>query len=450
VNRLVMALAALSAAGSLFAGAAQAQEDAFTVGGVPIDATAENAAVAREQAIAAGTPRALRRLFQRLVLAEDMSRVPEISSGQATSMAIGFQVDNELRSATRYRGDLTVSFEPESVRRVLRNYGVPFVESAAPPTLVVPVYRVGGQASLFNANPWAEGWDEARYIGGFAPVVVPTGFGSRASMISPQAVASGDLDTLSLMADSYGVDRVLLAVAEPQGQTLNVDLTLVRMESEFDVNALTPSAPEEIPGGLRGDAAPAAETPDPFSQSRRPEPVSLGRIQVQASESQTPFQLAADRAHEVLSEEWKQQTVIRSQSRTDMQLTVLFDNIREWHSLRSSLSGSPFVTDVRLDALARDGAYMQLTYRGVREQLAADLLRRGVRLRSDFRMGEVAQSLSRAGGLDTLSAPAPGAFPSGAGASMPSQPPAAFGGVPADEVLRRDEPALSGDGPGDL
>jgi hypothetical protein len=389
----MLALLAILASLTVMAVPAQAQEDAFTVTGVPIDATAENAAVAREQAIAAGTPRALQRLMQRLVLAEDVGRIPQISASQATQLAVGFEVDSELRSATRYRAQLTVSFEPNGVRRLLRNYGVPFLESPAAPTLVVPVYIVGGRATLFTANPWFDGWDEARYLATFAPIVLPSGFGAQAGQVNADAVAAGDPEILASMAAAYGVDRVLVAAARPQGQTLTVDLTLLRLAEEFDANAVA----------------------DPESEVAGPQTVSLGSVSVSAGESQTPYVLAADRAHEALIEEWKERTVIRSQSRTEMRLTVLYDSIGEWHSLQNAINASPFVTDRRLDALSRDGALITLTYRGVREQLSADLQRRGVVLRMDPQMGDVALNASRAPslGFAPAGAVAPASTPAG-------------------------------------
>lgn len=386
---------ALIVAALLCAGPGQAQQDAFTVSGVPIDATAANATLAREQAIAAGTPRALRRLLQSLVPAEDRGNIPDVSVTQATGLAVGFSVDNELRSATRYRGDLTVSFDPAGVRRLLGNYSVPFVESAAPPTLVAPVYVVGGQPTLFNANPWADAWDISRYINGFAPVVLPESFGG--ALISPQAIAAVDLNAVSALASSYGVDRVLVAVAEPAGGALNVRLTLVRLGAEPNYNSA---------GG--GNSGAVAE--------------SLGAFTVAANEPQ-PFVAAADRAQDALENDWKERTVIRSQARTEMRLTVLYDGLGDWHRLRDAIGGSAFVTDVRLDAMSRGGAYMTVTYRGLREQLSADLLRRGVSLRSDTQLGDVAQDSRRAGaaGLTSVSGPGDGGLRAGA---------------PADTVLR--------------
>jgi hypothetical protein len=183
---------------------------------------------------------------------------------------------------------------------------------------------------------------------------------------------------------------------------------------------------------------------------------------VSAGESPQPFHLAADRAHEALANEWKQRTVIRSQSRTEMQITVLYNDLGEWHSLRNALGSSPFITDVRLDAMARDGAWMALTYRGLREQLLADLQRRGVALRTDSRLGDVALDAERAAatpGLAPLSATsgrtvsvAPAIQPEAAPVTGPAasvipeapQDTDVSAGMSADEILRRSA------APGDL
>src|SRR4051812_5730376 len=60
--------------------------EVFAVGPVPVDATAANAAAAREAARAEGQRKALRLLFERLTQASDWSRLPRLDGATVTNM----------------------------------------------------------------------------------------------------------------------------------------------------------------------------------------------------------------------------------------------------------------------------------------------------------------------------------------------------------------------------
>ena len=133
--------------------AAQA-DDPYTVTGVEIDATADNALQAQTAAMQQGQRAAARRLIERLTLAEDRVGTPLESAAFALDDAIiaemisGLQIRDEQRSGTRYLAKLDVGFHRRSVARVLENYGIPFVDSPARATLVLPVLDAGGDLVL--------------------------------------------------------------------------------------------------------------------------------------------------------------------------------------------------------------------------------------------------------------------------------------------------------------
>jgi len=380
---------------------AQSQEhlDIFTITGVVIDAKGESATEARQTAIAEGSAKALRKLFERLTLEEDHALLPGASPGLATSMATGFQIDNELRSPTRYRGLLTVSFDPDATSQYLRRNEVDFVEAAAPPTLVLPVLHAGGRARLWRSNPWADVWTEDRYAATFTPIVTPDGFESDEELLDVDQALEPDLDAVRALARVYEVERVLLAEVRLADGDIRVDLAHVRTEPEFsEIEDQLISEPlgDEDPGTGRPDAdmdaAPAEDGPYAFGDEFEPVVTDLGSVRVQRSESDDVLQLAADRAQARLAEEWKKSAVVRAKQRTQVTLTVLYRDIKEWADLQTAIGASPFVADARLDGVSRDGALMTVTYRGAREQLLGDLFRRGARLQSHPDMGEVIHS----------------------------------------------------------
>ncbi|MBL4544431.1 MAG: DUF2066 domain-containing protein [Oceanicaulis sp.] len=125
----------------------------FTIDGVAIDARADTAYDAQRTAMEEGQTQGALRLIERLTLPEDrmQSDLMLISAEDAASLIAGLQISDEQRSATRYRGVLSLDFDPRAVRRYLSGLGVPFVESQSAPIAVIPVTslaRVSGS--------WAE------------------------------------------------------------------------------------------------------------------------------------------------------------------------------------------------------------------------------------------------------------------------------------------------------
>jgi hypothetical protein len=131
-------------------GPAAAQDDVFAVGGVEVDATAGNAAEAREAAIAQGHVLAMGRLMERLVLQADLSRVPILRSGELVNMVRDFSVAEERSSEVRYLADLTFRFKPVEVRSFLRRNKIRFAETRSKPVLVLPLYSDGGEIGLWR------------------------------------------------------------------------------------------------------------------------------------------------------------------------------------------------------------------------------------------------------------------------------------------------------------
>lgn len=388
----------------LFSATAHAQDDVdiFTVSRIVVDAEGQNATDARQNAIAAGASDGLRKLFERLTLQEDHDTLPPVPPGFATSIATGFQIDNELRSPTRYRGLLTVSFDPDRVSKYLRDYDVSFVESASPPTLVLPVLIAAGRARLWDGNPWADSWDETRYENSFTPVYLPEGYESDRDLLDARGAMEPDLTAIRHLAREYGAEKALVAVARPESGDVVVELTLIRTEPSYEDFAEMESRPdiepEMDPFGSSEDSMDDGAGPEeadpfpPFTDGFTPEVKSLGAVRARRGEADNILELAADRAQLRLAEEWKQKTVVQANVRTDIALTVLYRDIREWLALQQVIGRSPFVADARLDAMSADGALMTVSYRGLREQLAGDLFRRGVRLQADPGLGEVAHA----------------------------------------------------------
>ena len=107
-----------------------AELSVYEVRDVAVDVTAETAARAREQALAAGEHMAFRRLLERLTLREDHARLPELEQREITEYVQDFSVADEKTSAVRYLARLNFRFKAQEVRGLLHDFGVTFITLA--------------------------------------------------------------------------------------------------------------------------------------------------------------------------------------------------------------------------------------------------------------------------------------------------------------------------------
>jgi hypothetical protein len=337
-------------------------DDPYTILGVSIDATASNALDAQTIAMRRGQALAAQRLIERLTLPEDRTGTPlDFGSAGAidsifdesaiAELISGLQIDNEQRSATRYLGELAVNFDRRAVVRLLNSYGVPFVESQARPTLVLPVYDAGGQFYLWDESPWLTAWTSRSYAHALAPMIVPTDDSAR-SILSARDALALDEPRLREIAALYGVSRIAVLRAQDREGVRRIGGFLVSVEAGAEM-AVETWGPETVYGTWREGALSFV----------------IGR-----------------------ENDWKRVAIVRNTSTEDMRVTVIYGGLAEWQALQGALTGTSLVTDARLDAISRDGALMTVSYRGELEQLMSELSERGAALEEHPGLGWVVRS----------------------------------------------------------
>src|SRR5512142_2040067 len=106
-------------------------ENAFEISNIHVDGSGPSAAEARTKAVASGRPVAWSTLFRRLTRQQDWARQPALDDAQLQKLIIGYSPINERRSTTRYVADITYTFNPEAVARLLQTSGIPYTAAAA-------------------------------------------------------------------------------------------------------------------------------------------------------------------------------------------------------------------------------------------------------------------------------------------------------------------------------
>jgi hypothetical protein len=160
---------------ALFVVPVLAADPPYTVSNVHVDASAASTTEAFNAALEQGRPRAWATLYRRLTRQQDWARQPDLDPAALVRISRGYTVANERRSTTRYVADVTYSFNPDAVARLLQGAGIAYTQGAARRILVVPM------SPGFQMGPWVQALN--------AP-------GLRDSVV-PFAVA-GDADAASL------------------------------------------------------------------------------------------------------------------------------------------------------------------------------------------------------------------------------------------------------------
>jgi hypothetical protein len=339
--------------------AAWAGDDPYSAT-VKVDATADNVAAARDQARIDGQRRALGKVIEQLSGSPDPAKLAKLSDQSITDLVDSFEVAHERMSAVRYLAEYTFHFRPAKIKRLVPTAEAatqsapsaagrapadgaataaisPSGEAGAKPVIVLPVYRGGGRAVLWDdPNPWREAWARRPAEGGPVRLSVPLGdIGDLNTIDAAQATAAGP-DALAAIAQRNGGDETVVAEAMPRtdgGRLAGLDLSLKR----YRLGRLVDSQTEAV------DANPGESAADLMARAVELAAADLGK---QGPAPDRPATLAA---------------------------IVPLTSLGDWVQMRERLASVPSIRKVDLLSLTREEAKIEIKYIGDPEQLKSAL-----------------------------------------------------------------------------
>ena len=321
--------------------------DSYQVTGIPIDATAESAAVARDRALADGQRRALERLFDRLVDPGDRERVELPNAATISSWVASFEVANERRSAVRYLARLTVIFADQAVRDYLDQAGIAFADTPSPPILVMPLLQQGDQLVLGTSNPWLAAWQTGTPEG-LVRFALPGDPANPADAITPAQVAAADDALVEAVIERYAVSDVLVA-----------HLT---------------------EGGPGGAATVRAAWLGPIGRGR----VLVEALPAGVEDAAARYQQAVRQVATWVEDAWRRDNLVNSGESHELDSVLPLRDLSDWITTRDGLARISAIQQVVLLSFSRQEARIFIRYRGSPEQLAGAIGAQGLRLiRSD-------------------------------------------------------------------
>lgn len=342
--------ALLGLLGFLVAASVSAQDNVYTVSGVSVDVTAETATAAREAAIGQAQIGAAQALFRRLVMDQDLARLPELTADQVQPLVHDFSVSDERTAPGRYLATFTVRFDPAQVRGLFQQYGVRFAETQSKPLVVVPLWGGGSGAQLWEeSNPWLRAWSAGNFTESLVPLIAPLGDLGDVTTVNAQQVLAGEPTPIGSLAARYRASGALVAQAVLLGNLEEGNATLAVTASRLQEDGLS----------------------------------KLGVLNVKQEPGEDLTALldrAANEVAEATALRWKEANLLNFASRQTIPVTVPLESLDTWLQVRRRLDRTSTVIAIDLEYLRHDEARLNLTFVGSEEQLAGALAQHDLEL----------------------------------------------------------------------
>lgn len=331
VKRALLGLAAVLACTG--AGWAKPGPSIYTVGKVYVSAEAQDAVVAKQNALALAQQDALHILFKRLTNWRSHTRLPVLEDTMVDRMVNGFAVRQESNSSTRYVATLDFTFEPNAVHDVLNRFGLPYTNQQAPQVLLLPVMLEAGGLRAGTNNIWYTALSNTDYEHSLAPVkLAPPRPDFSPSMITDLGNNSRELfETLKYQ---YRAENLVLAAAEFDAHATQLQLRLAGRDAVGN-----------------------------FSLSRT--------YRVSDGDKDQAAQMAAAIAMKIIENRWKSTRLASQGAGGDdmvaletVELTAQFAGLKQWQEMRGRLQKVPGVQSLDIKALNARAASLTLDYPG--------------------------------------------------------------------------------------
>ena len=366
-------------------------DSVYTVRGIAVDSSAASAAEARSIALAGGQRAAFDRLMTRLVLSEDMVILPNLNDAEIARIVDGYEIDKELVSSTRYRAQLIFGFNKNKVRKLLRQRKIRFAETRSREVLVVAVFDSGGGGVLWQEpGDWRSAWLNRPANEGLVPFILPLGDVMDMGALSAAEAEAPSREALMALAQRYGVDEAVVAVASLKLADLTAESDL---STESDSSTVDATADGTADTGDESADLAAAEGSDLSASRRARGPVEGANLQLtvhrvgvagehmesellRGAPGESQADLLARAVGRVIAQVeggWKQANMLRFGRENKLRIIVPLAGLPGWVEMRRRLSDLAVVISIELTALSRDQAEVLLNYLGETEQLMLGL-----------------------------------------------------------------------------
>lgn len=328
------------------AGHATAEDSVFTVSGVHVDVTAENAVAAREAAFDQAQSKAFAALAARLLPDDEAASLTPPGTDVISDLVQDFEITEERLSSVRYVGTYTFRFKNDAVRNYFSGTGLSYTDVESKAVLILPFYQWGDRTILWDENnPWRRTWTRSSHGDqGLVPVVVPIGDLADVTALDGSDMLGYAPLGLADMTDRYGAREAIIVLATPSW--------------------------DQTTGPTLANTPPAALEVVLYRTDRgRPEKVQTLHVTARNGEADDLFDKAVRSVRKALQKDWKSRTVVTAAEGNDLTVRVRFQSMREWVETQKALQSVQGIGSVTLLSLTPREARISLSFRGDEERL---------------------------------------------------------------------------------
>jgi hypothetical protein len=325
-SALVLMVAALAARPA-------AAQGFYTVADIHVEGVGASSTEAFNAAIQQGRSKAFTVLYRRLTRQQDWNREPQLDTAALVRLSRDFSVANERRSTTRYVADVTYTFNPDSVARLLRAANIAY--SGAPARKILVIAMSPG----VTHGPWAEA------------LASPA---ARESAVPFEVAGPADDKTLAnLDFDKAGWSDVAAAAGRAgAGGAALVQAVYSDGHVKVNIRQLAP-----------GLAAARTQVEVPLLQT-------VG----------TTYPAAAQAAVQAIADMWKARSAVDFSQHGRISADVQIASLEQWGELQKMLAGLGNVTGITVTAMDIGYARIAIAYTGSPDQLRDAFSRAGLSL----------------------------------------------------------------------
>lgn len=327
----------------------------YTVTGVEVDVTAQDAAKARVKAIEEAQIKAFGVLATRLGGESGGAIMATLPPAEIGRLMASLSVEDERSAPGRYIGKLSITFLPEKVRAAFLAKGVGLPEKRVEPILLIPVWLPkGAEPVIWDDNPWRRAVVKLDLAGGRVPFRLALGDTDDWAAFSTPAEATAQ--AVAPLLTRYQAAAAVLMVAEQDANGIHVHLAAFPGLAGLAFD-------KTYPPGEASLAQAAGEVADAIAQSWNPDAPATPLAAVVP----TPPAEAATPAAPALP----------SQS---LEAMLVFTSPEGLATTRKNLLTAPGVQGMDLVQVMVGGGLVQVKYTGSMQELQLALGSRGLEL----------------------------------------------------------------------
>lgn len=377
----------------------------YVISGLVIDVSAENAVKAREKAFTEALFKSYSMMIERLVPAEDRTKLRTPDAAELGRLLNDFTTKNEQMGATRYTATYEMRFKPRAVQTLLASGGGAVVaaqEQTAAETiaslkqvpenrpatvaqsaaatgssgenvLILPFYQPGAHPVLWSgANPLREALQRANLQN--TKIKVPLGDLDDVQAFDENHALTYTPGELAQILKRYDATQAIIAIAVPDGASDAAHLTgLSVLLYRAQLNEPKPQYLQAMSVAAAGLPGPAAVYGRAIDKIRAMMPILLnGSDAATSTDTSTTATMVAATATE------NPQPSSGANTPQSLQLRAKFRDLQEWQQMRARLSAITSIQNVRVMSLKTSEARLEIIYSGTETAMIDQLQSRGL------------------------------------------------------------------------